>query len=83
MPSLTFDKPTLVLTAQHDVVFCGDGSRVLGVPDCGEGERSQLEAVRGLHPNVPGIKLIPLPSLMLDTVISCIIRHWRGSRGSL
>lgn len=51
-PSFVFGRPMFVLTGQHNVVFCGNGSRVLGVPDCREGERGQLEAVRGLLPNV-------------------------------
>ncbi|KAL8857690.1 MAG: hypothetical protein Q9178_005725 [Gyalolechia marmorata] len=52
-PSLTFDKPTFVLTGRQDAVFCGNGSREFGTPDCGSGPNSQLAAVKVLYPAVP------------------------------
>ncbi|KAI4268599.1 MAG: hypothetical protein L6R38_007800 [Xanthoria sp. 2 TBL-2021] len=55
-PSLTYDKPTFVLTGRQDAVFCGNGSRELGIPDCGSGPKSQLAAVKVLYPAVPDTK---------------------------
>ncbi|KAL8782316.1 MAG: hypothetical protein Q9213_005477 [Squamulea squamosa] len=54
--SLTYDKPTFVLTGRQDAVFCGNGSRELGIPDCGSGPNSQLAAVKVLYPAVPNRK---------------------------
>ncbi|KAI4150668.1 MAG: hypothetical protein L6R39_002209 [Caloplaca ligustica] len=51
--SNTYDKPTFVLTGRQDAVFCGNGSRELGIPDCGSGPTSQLAAVKLLYPAVP------------------------------
>ncbi|KAL8767751.1 MAG: hypothetical protein Q9209_005837 [Squamulea sp. 1 TL-2023] len=55
-PSLTYDKPTFVLTGRQDAVFCGNGSRELGTPDCGSGLKSQLATVKVLYPAVPDSK---------------------------
>ncbi|KAL8798738.1 MAG: hypothetical protein Q9182_006425 [Xanthomendoza sp. 2 TL-2023] len=55
-PSLKYDKPTFVLTGRQDAVFCGNGSRELGTPDCGSGPRSQLATVKLLYPAVPDNK---------------------------
>ncbi|KAL8649773.1 MAG: hypothetical protein Q9226_005435 [Calogaya cf. arnoldii] len=51
-PSLVYDKPTFVLTGRQDAVFCGNGVRELGIPDCGSGKDSQLTSVKVLYPAV-------------------------------
>ena len=45
-----------MLTGQNDALFCGNGSRVLGTPDCGSGATSQLAALKVFYPAVPASK---------------------------
>ncbi|KAL8727528.1 MAG: hypothetical protein Q9166_005999, partial [cf. Caloplaca sp. 2 TL-2023] len=52
-PSFMYDKPVFILTGQQDAIFCGNGSRELGIPDCGSGLQSQLVAVKALYPAMP------------------------------
>ena len=48
--SASYNRPVFVLAGRADAVFCGNGSRALGTPDCGEGPNSQLAAIKTLYP---------------------------------
>ena len=54
--STTYAGPVYVLTGQEDALFCGNGSRLLGTPDCGSGATSQLAALKVFYPAVPASK---------------------------
>lgn len=54
--STTYAGPVYVLTGQNDALFCGNGSRLLGTPDCGSGATSQLAALKVFYPAVPASK---------------------------
>ncbi|KAL9611516.1 MAG: hypothetical protein Q9167_003841 [Letrouitia subvulpina] len=54
--STSYANPVYILTGQQDAVFCGNGSRLLGNPDCGSGATSQLAAMKVLYPAVPEAK---------------------------
>ena len=51
--STNYTSPVYILTGQYDALFCGNGSRTLGAPDCGSGATSQLAAVKNFYPAVP------------------------------
>ena len=50
--STTYTNPVYVLTGKQDAVFCGNGSRLLGTPDCTQ----ELPAVKVFYPSVPASK---------------------------
>ena len=52
----TYAKPVYVATGKQDAVFCGNGSRELGEPDCGQGQSSQVAAMKDFFPSVPANK---------------------------
>lgn len=51
--STSYTSPVYILTGQQDALFCGNGSRTIGTPDCGSGATSQLAAVKMFYPAVP------------------------------
>ena len=51
--STNYTSPVYILTGQQDVMFCGNGSRTFGTPNCGSGAASQLAAVKMFYPAVP------------------------------
>lgn len=53
--STTYSNPVFVYTGQEDAIFCGNGTRAIGPPDCGPGG-SQVAAVKALYPAVPASK---------------------------
>lgn len=50
--STSYSNPVFVLTGKQDAVFCGNGSRLLGTPDCTE----ELPAMKLFYPAVPASK---------------------------
>ncbi|KAL8935506.1 MAG: hypothetical protein Q9211_004665 [Gyalolechia sp. 1 TL-2023] len=50
--STSYANPVYVLTGKQDAVFCGNGSRLLGTPDCAE----ELPATKLFYPAVPASK---------------------------
>ena len=50
--STAYSNPVLVYTGQQDAMFCGNGTRAIGEPDCGPGG-SQIAAVKSIYPAVP------------------------------
>ena len=48
----SYTNPVYVLTGKQDAVFCGNGSRLLGTPDCKE----ELPATKIYYPAVPASK---------------------------
>ena len=50
--STTYAKPVFVVTGKQDAVFCGNGSRLLGTPDCTQ----ELPATKLFYPAVPASK---------------------------
>ena len=50
--STSYTSPVYVLTGKQDAVFCGNGSRLLGTPDCTQ----ELPATKLFYPAVPASK---------------------------
>ena len=51
-----YKNPLYITTGDQDAVFCGTGSRALGVPNCGSGRLSQVAALKDFFPAVPAAK---------------------------